>query len=109
MLPERLSTDLTSLNEGEERAAVVIEMVVQARRRHRIQPRITGRCVRNRAQLTYSAVGPWLEGTAAAPPKVAASADLERSCAAERSGARCCARRATEWARSRSTGRRRSR
>ena len=33
--------------------------------------------VRNRAQLTYNAVGAWLEGKAAAPPKVAASADLQ--------------------------------
>ena len=32
--------------------------------------------MRNRAQLAYPSVGAWLEGTAAAPPKVAASADL---------------------------------
>jgi len=32
--------------------------------------------VRNRAQLTYSGVGPWLEGTAPAPAKVAAWPDL---------------------------------
>ena len=31
---------------------------------------------RNQAQLTYNGVGPWLEGTAAPPPKVAASSDL---------------------------------
>ncbi len=33
--------------------------------------------VRNKAQLTYGAVGAWLEGAAAAPPKVAASAELQ--------------------------------
>jgi len=33
--------------------------------------------VRNQAQLTYNAVGPWLEGTFGTPPKVDASADLE--------------------------------
>jgi exoribonuclease-2 len=33
--------------------------------------------VRNKAQLTYKAVGNWLEGTAAAPPKVAASSELQ--------------------------------
>jgi exoribonuclease-2 len=34
--------------------------------------------VRNHAQLTYEAVGPWLEDSAPAPPKVAASPDLEQ-------------------------------
>ena len=33
--------------------------------------------VRNQAQLTYNAVGGWLEGTGPAPAKVAASADLQ--------------------------------
>ena len=75
MLPVELSTDLTSLNEGVDRLAVVIDMVVAA------DGAVTSRgiyraVVRNQAQLTYNGVGPWLEGTAAAPPKVAASADL---------------------------------
>jgi exoribonuclease-2 len=76
MLPEELSTNLTSLAEGEDRAALVAEMMVAA------DGSISGSSiyraqVRNRAQLTYNAVGPWLEGSAAPPPKVAASGDLQ--------------------------------
>ena len=76
MLPELLSTDRTSLSEGEDRVAVVVEMTVApdgsigANRIYRAR-------VRNRAQLTYSAVGAWLEGNAAMPAKVTASAELQ--------------------------------
>jgi exoribonuclease-2 len=75
MLPERLSTDLTSLNEGADRRAVVVEFVVSAGGEISA-PAIYRALVRNHAQLTYNAVGPWLEGTAAPPQKLAASADL---------------------------------
>jgi exoribonuclease-2 len=71
MLPERLSTDVTSLNEGENRAAVVTEFVVAADGsivRSEVYPAM----VRNRARLAYSAAGPWLEdrGELDAPPEV---------------------------------------
>jgi VacB/RNase II family 3'-5' exoribonuclease len=75
MLPAELSTDLTSLAENADRAAVIIDLmvnpagIVQFGQAYRA-------LVRNRAQLTYNAVGSWLEKTHDAPPKVAASADL---------------------------------
>ncbi|HXN47587.1 MAG TPA: RNB domain-containing ribonuclease [Bryobacteraceae bacterium] len=75
MLPEQLSTDLTSLSEGADRRAVVVEFVVSAQGEISA-PAIYRALVRNKAQLTYNAVGPWLEGTAAAPKKLAASAEL---------------------------------
>jgi len=75
MLPEQLSTDLTSLKQDADRLAVVVDMVV-APDGSITSGDIYRAVVRNRAQLTYNGVGPWLEGTLAAPPKVAASADL---------------------------------
>jgi exoribonuclease-2 len=75
MLPERLSTDVTSLNENQDRAAMVIEFRV-AQDGTFSAPAIYRAVVRNRAQLAYNSVGAWLEGKSAAPPKVAASADL---------------------------------
>ena len=61
MLPERLSTDLTSLNDGQERLAIVTEMVVDKdgvvthSTVHRAR-------VRNQAKLAYDAVAAWIEG-----------------------------------------------
>src|SRR5580704_4151070 len=75
MLPMELSTGLTSLNEAADRLAMVIEMVVAADGSIS-SPGVYRALVRNQAQLTYNGVGPWLEGTAAPPPKVAVSSDL---------------------------------
>ena len=75
MLPEELSTDLTSLNENVDRRAVIIEMVATPDGSISA-PAIYRAVVRNRAQLTYNGVGGWLEGSAPAPKKIAASADL---------------------------------
>jgi exoribonuclease-2 len=76
MLPEQLSTNLTSLNQNADRLAVVVDMVV-AQDGSVTSGGIYRALVRNQAQLTYNGVGPWLEGSAAAPRLVAAaSADL---------------------------------
>jgi VacB/RNase II family 3'-5' exoribonuclease len=76
MLPDALSTDLTSLNETGDRVAIVVEMVVASDGSIHA-PAFYRALIRNRAQLTYNGVGSWLEGKAEAPPKVAASADLQ--------------------------------
>ena len=75
MLPERLSTDLTSLNEGEDRLAVVIEFDVAADARL-TNASVYRALVHNRAKLVYDAVGLWLEGKGPAPPAIAASPEM---------------------------------
>jgi VacB/RNase II family 3'-5' exoribonuclease len=76
MLPEELSTGKTSLLENQDRLSVVTEFVVDANG-HVTASNVYRAVVRNQAQLQYNSVGAWLEGTTAAPPKVAASADLQ--------------------------------
>ena len=75
MLPTTLSEGVTSLNENEDRAAIVIEFSIDADGTAS-DGKAYRALVRNRAQLAYPSVGAWLENKAAAPPKVAASADL---------------------------------
>jgi exoribonuclease-2 len=76
MLPEALSTGATSLLEAADKLALVIELGVGTNG-HVQSSTVYRAVVRNTAQLTYNAVGRWLEGSAPAPPKVAASPDLQ--------------------------------
>lgn len=69
MIPERLSTDLTSLNEGEARLAIVIELVVDAKG-NVVSSDIYRATVFNHAKLAYNAVAAWLDGAAEAPARV---------------------------------------
>lgn len=76
MLPEELSTGLTSLNENEDRVAVVIDYTVGLDGSLE-NPGIYRALVRNHAQLAYNATGAWLETDADPPPKIAASPELQ--------------------------------
>ncbi len=75
MLPTALSEGITSLNEHQDRAAVVIEFTVDAGG-NTSDGKAYRALVRNRAQLAYPSVGAWLEGKAAAPAKVDADSGL---------------------------------
>src|SRR5438105_7632754 len=70
MLPEKLSTNLTSLNENQDRIAMVVEMTVDSSGNVTRGDVYRSR-VRNRAQLAYDSVGMWLQGSAPPPEKVA--------------------------------------
>ncbi len=76
MLPNELSTGASSLLENADRPAMVTEFVVNAGGELSSSD-VYRALVRNKAQLTYNGVGAWLEDTAAAPPKVAASSALQ--------------------------------
>ncbi len=75
MLPEELSTDLTSLNPDVERDAMVVQMdfgpdgALQ-------QSDIYEARVRNHAKLAYNSLAAWLDGTGPMPPLLAAVAGL---------------------------------
>jgi len=69
MLPEKLSTDLTSLNEGEDRMAMVIDITVNADG-HVVQEDVYRALVHNHAKLAYDRVAAWLDGEDDEPGKV---------------------------------------
>lgn len=76
MLPPELSTDRTSLNESQDRAAFVVDMTIDG------NGTMTGSTVyralvRNHAQLTYSGVAAWLEQGGPAPAALARVTELE--------------------------------
>src|SRR5499427_3826640 len=62
MLPERLSTDLTSLAAGQERLSVVVDMTIAADGTVAASDLYRAK-VRSRAKLAYNSVSAWLEGS----------------------------------------------
>lgn len=81
MLPEELSTGLTSLLEGQDRACMITEFTLDkdvcATESCIASSRIYPALVNNKAQLAYNGVGAWLDGKSEAPAKVAASGELQ--------------------------------
>jgi VacB/RNase II family 3'-5' exoribonuclease len=75
MLPTELSEGITSLNENEDRVAMVTEICVDEAGAAS-EGKAYRALVRNRAQLAYPGVGAWLEGKGPAPAKVAQNARL---------------------------------
>jgi len=76
MLPEKLSTDLTSLAAHEERLAVIIEFVVNDAGSIGSSDVYRAR-VRNQAKLAYGSVGAWLAGEGPMPPAMAAAQGVD--------------------------------
>ena len=75
MLPNRLSTDLTSLNYQTDRLAVVVELVIAADGTL-TNSSLYQATVRNRAKLAYRSVGAWLEDRGPMPAEIADVAGL---------------------------------
>jgi VacB/RNase II family 3'-5' exoribonuclease len=75
MLPEKLSTDLTSLNLESDRFADVVEMTIAADGSLQSSD-IYRALVRNRAKLAYDSVAGWLEGTGPMPEEIGAVSGL---------------------------------
>lgn len=76
MLPEALSTDLTSLRDAQDRTSIVIELHVLPSGEvtsHDIYPA----WLHNYAKLAYNATGAWLEGTGPIPAAIAAVQGME--------------------------------
>jgi VacB/RNase II family 3'-5' exoribonuclease len=70
MLPEKLSTDLTSLNYNEDRPAMVIEMIMSDVGEMQSSD-IYRALVHNYAKLAYNSVAAWLEGKGPMPEAMA--------------------------------------
>jgi VacB/RNase II family 3'-5' exoribonuclease len=76
MLPEKLSTDLTSLNFASDRLALVVELVVGSDG-SLLRSDVHRALVRNKAKLAYNSLAAWLEGSGMMPPEINAVPSLE--------------------------------
>jgi exoribonuclease-2 len=78
MLPEKLSTDLTSLKYDADRPAIVIEFIIAedgSVKNSDIYPA----AVRNKAKLSYNSTNAWLEGSGTIPKAIEAIGGLDQN------------------------------
>ena len=78
MLPEKLSTDLTSLNYESDRLAIVIEMIIAGDGSLQSSD-LYGATVRNRAKLAYNSVAAWLDGNGPMPQGIGTVKGLDEN------------------------------
>ncbi|RJP51008.1 MAG: RNB domain-containing ribonuclease [Anaerolineaceae bacterium] len=78
MLPEKLSTDLTSLNLNEDRLALVMEMEIDTDG-SLLDSQIYRARVRNHAKLAYNSIAAWLDGNEEIPEAVSSTPGLEEN------------------------------
>jgi VacB/RNase II family 3'-5' exoribonuclease len=78
MLPLELSTDLTSLNEDQDRMAVVVDMVIDADG-SLAESDLYRAHVRNHAKLAYRSLAVWLEGEGPPPQRIGEVPGLEEN------------------------------
>jgi ribonuclease R len=78
MLPDKLSTDLTSLNFGEERLSIVVEMVIDADGTLQDSDIYRAR-VTNHAKLAYNSLAAWMDGGGSPPEAIAAVNGLDEN------------------------------
>ena len=78
MLPEKLSTNLTSLNYDAERVSMVIEMTINPDG-SLAEGKVYQALTRNYAKLAYSSVAAWLDGDGPMPEAIGAVPGLEEN------------------------------
>ncbi len=78
MLPEKLSTDFTSLNYESDRLAIVIEMVLAGDGSLQSSD-VYGAIVHNRAKLAYNSVAGWLDGRRPMPQGIGSVGGLDEN------------------------------
>lgn len=87
MLPTELSTNLTSLNQGEHRLAIVADMTVKANG-DVPESNFFRAVVNNHAKFSYEEIGEWLDGNGEMPEELRRSPELKDQIELQREAAK---------------------